>query len=96
MGTVRWAASGSAAALLLLAIVVHVTVDHSDHTGYSARPEPATLLAAKTKTVEASSKALQAKLASVDVGGSLSPAVVQKLAGAVVSGSIPCRFLFAL
>lgn len=45
--------------------------------------EPATLLAA-VKTAEATSKVLQAKLASVDVGGSLSPAVVQKLAGAVV------------
>jgi hypothetical protein len=45
--------------------------------------EPATLLAA-AKTAEADSKALQAKLASVDVGGTLSPAVVQKLAGTVV------------
>jgi len=76
--------AAAAAALLLAAVVVHVSVHRGDNTGYSARPEPATLLAA-VKTAEATSKVLQAKLASVDVGGSLSPAVVQKLAGAVVS-----------
>ena len=98
-------------ALLLLAVVITVHNDVKYRTLHpntataellgvapaAAAPKTATTAAATSVGSKVALKAsnLQAKLAAVDVGGDLSPAVVQKLADKMVRDPCPSCFLFA-